>query len=513
MKSEGFLLTKIIATLGPVSSDTETISSLIREGVRVFRINFSHGTFQEYESLLANIRKAEADSGTYIAVIGDLSGPKIRVGKVIDPGVRVQQGDIIKFVKEKIIGGGKAYEMTFSTTLPGFIDEVAQNERILIDDGNIELKCLGRKKDKQQEWLECQVIVGGLITSSKGINLPETNLTVDALTEKDIECVDFAVKNHFDYLALSFVRKAEDIRLLKKILLKKDARPSVFYTSARDIGFKDKSDDNHHFIPIITKIEKPQAINNLEAIIRETDAVMVARGDLGVEMDLAEVTILQKKVVKYCQMYGRPVIVATQMLQSMIDVPVPTRAEVSDVANAIFDGADAVMLSGETAIGKYPVETVRMMNKIADRTNNYIKTNAIHPGSALEKPDLSFRAAAIAKGVQTIVDTIDPKFLIVWTNMGGSAVYLSQYRMPVPILAFNSFDSRLRQLSLMYGIRPINMAQPKSGSDFIRKIDRLLLKEQWAKKGDAVIIVSGDPIDRKGFANRIVIHYIGETVD
>ena len=513
MTSEGFLLTKIIATLGPASSSVEVISQLIGEGVRVFRINFSHGSLDQHAQTLNNIRRAEKETGKYIGVLGDLSGPKIRIGEVVEGGIQVAKGERITFIKNPVLAGSKGNLTTFSSTLPQFINEVKENERILIDDGNIELKCVTCAGSGKKDEITCEVVVGGLISTHKGINLPETELSVDALTEKDLECVDFAVEHHFDFLALSFVRRAEDIRMLKKILIEKDARPNVFYTSARDIGFKDKASEDQHFIPIITKIEKPQAIDNLEAVIRETDAVMVARGDLGVEMDISEVSILQKQIINMCQAYGRPVIVATQMLQSMIEVPVPTRAEVSDVANAIFDGADAVMLSGETAVGKYPVETVRMMNKIAQRTNSYIKTNAIHPGSDLQKPDLSFRAAAIAKGVQTIVDTIETKYLIVWTNMGGSAVYLSQYRIPVPILAFNSVESRLRQLTLMYGIRPFMMDQPKSGSDFIRKIDRLLLKEKWAQKGDAVIIVSGDPINRKGFANRIVIHYVGETVD
>jgi pyruvate kinase len=510
---QGFILTKIIATLGPASADQKTIIKLIREGVRVFRINFSHGTFGEYAKMLGSVRSAEKTTGIYVAVIGDLSGPKIRIGKVVNQGVRVKTGDTVCFIEEEVVGGSAGYENTFSSTLPAFIEEVKKNEKILIDDGNIQLKCTGITIVDGQKKLQCKVVTGGLITSSKGINLPETELSVEALTEKDIRCVEFAVKNHFDFLALSFVRKADDIRLLKKKLFELDARPNVFYTSARDLGYKEKNSEKINFIPIITKIEKPQAIENLEEIIRESDAVMVARGDLGVEMDLADVSILQKKVIKQCQQYGRPVIVATQMLQSMIESPVPTRAEVSDVANAILDGADAVMLSGETAVGKYPVETVRMMNDIASRTNTYIKQNHIRPGTDHLFPDLSFRAAAIAGGVQTIVGKIEPKFLVVWTNMGGSAVYLSQLRLPVPIIAFNSDIYRLRQLSLLHGIRPVAMEQPRSGSAFIRNIDQLLLSEKWAKEGDAVIIVSGDPINRKGFANRIVIHYIGESVD
>ncbi|NQU34401.1 MAG: pyruvate kinase [Bacteroidetes bacterium] len=512
-QNNDFQLTKIIATLGPATGSVDKIISLINEGVRVFRINFSHGSFEEHEKTYSYIREAEKRTGIFVAIMGDLSGPKIRVGRVVEGGVLVVEDDCIVFVRDEIIAGSKGYELSFSSTLPEFITEVKIGEKILIDDGNIECECIELKTRNGKHELLCKVIIGGTISSSKGINLPHTNLSVSALTEKDKACVDFAVTHNFDFLALSFVRQAEDIRILKNLLTELGARPGKIITSGGDLGFSKLSSVRDSFIPIITKIEKPQAIDNLEAIIMETDAVMVARGDLGVEMDLAEVAILQKQIIKLCQEHGRPVIVATQMLQSMIESAVPTRAEVSDVANAIFDGADAVMLSGETAVGKYPVQVVRMMNKIAFRTNNYIKLNSIKAGTDMEKPDLSFRAAAIAKGVQTLVKEIDPKFIVVWTNMGGSAVYLSQHRMQVPILAFNAEESRLRQLSLLYGIMPIKMEQPKSGSDFINNIDQMLISKKWAELGDAIIIVSGDPINRKGFANRIVIHFVGESVD
>jgi pyruvate kinase len=512
-RNDFFRLTKIIATLGPATATIEKIIALLNEGVGVFRINFSHGNFEDYTKLFDIVREAERQTGIYAAIMGDLSGPKIRIGKVVEGGVDIKENDFINFVDHDVLAGSDGNEFNFSSTLPNFIMEIKVGERILIDDGNIELKCLGQKIKNGRTALHCQTVVGGLITSSKGINLPETNLSVAALTEKDIACAEFAVRKGFDYLALSFVRKADDIRQLKELLIHQGARPQRIKTSSGDMGFSSLPHESDNYIPIITKIEKPQAIENLESIIKETDAIMVARGDLGVEMDLAEVAILQKKIIRLCQTYGRPVIVATQMLQSMIEAPVPTRAEVSDVANAIFDGTDAVMLSGETAVGKYPVQVVRMMNKIASKTNKYIRDNNIHPGSKIEKPDLSFRTAAIAKGVQTLVDEIDPKFLVVWTNMGGSAVYLSQHRMQVPILAFNAEENRLRQLSMLYGIQPIKMHQPSSGSEFIKNIDKLLLAKEWAKVGDAIIIVSGDPINRKGFANRIVIHYIGELVD
>lgn len=513
MQHNDFLLTKIIATLGPASSSLDVISKLIREGVRVFRINFSHGLFSEYEALLQKIRKAEKETGIYVAVMGDLSGPKIRVGKVIDGGVRLAVGDSVFFTKKNVVTGEKGFERNFSCTFPEFIDEVKPGEQILLDDGNVQLECIGKKGSGENAELECRVIIGGKISTAKGINLPDTDLSVPAMTEKDFRCAEFAVEKGFDYLALSFVRKGTDVKILKDKLVELGARPKGDIVTSGDMGFSKADTKIRKYIPVISKIEKPQALKNLKEIVEETDGVMVARGDLGVEMDLAEVAILQKKIISLCQEYGKPVIVATQMLQSMIESPVPTRAEVSDVANAIFDGADAVMLSGETAVGKYPVETVRMMNRVAWRTNNYIKSNQLKTGVEIRKSSLSNRTAAIAHGVRTIVDDIEPKFLVLWTKLGGSAVYLSRYRMPLPIIVFSNDEERLRQLSILHGVKPSLMETPKSGSDFIKKIDKLMLAEKWAEKGDAIVIVSGDPIDRVGVTNRIVIHYVGEMVD
>ncbi|HEY9113696.1 MAG TPA: pyruvate kinase [Bacteroidales bacterium] len=513
MQHNDFLLTKIIATLGPASSSLEVISKLIREGVRVFRINFSHGLFSEYEALLKTIRKAEKETGTYVAVMGDLSGPKIRVGKVIESGVMLEKGQEVSFVKKAVVAGEAGTEFVFSSTLPEFVDEVKARESILLDDGNVSLESIRTSGKGESKVLHCKVINGGLITSAKGINLPDTELSLPSMTEKDFRCAEFAVEKGFDYLALSFVRSGADVKILKDKLVELGARPEGEMLTSGSMGFSKSNEKLKKLIPIISKIEKPQALKNLKDIVEETDGVMVARGDLGVEMDLAEVAILQKRIISLCQEYGKPVIVATQMLQSMLESPVPTRAEVSDVANAIFDGADAVMLSGETAVGKYPVETVKMMNRVAAKTNNYIKANNLQTGETIRKSSLSNRTAAIANGVRTIVEDISPKFLVLWTKLGGSAVYLSRYRMPLPIIVFSNDENRLRQLSVLYGIKPRLMDTPKSGSDFIKKIDKLMLAEKWAEKGDAIVIVSGDPIDRVGVTNRIVIHYIGELVD
>ena len=513
MSIQDFRLTKIIATLGPASNTPEVVSQLIGNGVRVFRINFSHGSFDEYDKLIEIIRDAEKKSGVHVAILGDLSGPKIRVGKVIDGGIELKQDEEYEFVKENVLAGSPGYEKVFSTTFPSFIDEVNLGEKILLDDGNVELAVSHKSKIPSGGSIRCRVVNGGLITSSKGINLPETELSVDALTEKDIRCVHYAVERRMDYLALSFVRKGEDLVKLKQLLVKLGARP-------KDIGAVPRSASSVfppvsilNLIPVICKIEKPQAIRNLDEILRETDGVMVARGDLGVEMDLAEVALLQKRIVHLCKEYGKPVIVATQMLQSMIESPVPTRAEVSDIANAIFDGADAVMLSGETAMGKYPVKAAAMMNDVATRTNAFIREHTIQIGSTIIKPEHSMRTLAIAEGVKRIAEQVNPKFIVVWTNWGGSAIYLSQLRLPVPILAFTSGEKRLRLLTLLFGVKPVYLEQPKSGSTFIRAIDKLLIKQKWARKNDAIIVVSGDPITRTGLANRIVVHYVGEGVE
>lgn len=508
-----FLLTKIIATLGPATSSYEKILDLIRNGVRTFRVNFSHGNFAEYDALIGNIRKAEKETREHVAILGDLSGPKIRVGKVVDAGIDLVDGHTCEIIKKEIIAGSKGNENKLSSTFPRFIDEVKINEKILLDDGSVELEVIDRKGGGEDASVICQVIHGGRISSAKGINLPDTDLSVDALTEKDIGCVHYAVENNFDYLALSFVRRAEDLEKLKNLLVKLEARPKNIEAVPTHRGMVMPPVSVQNLIPVICKIEKPQAIENLEEILKATDGVMVARGDLGVEMDLAEVAILQKKIIHMCKEYGKPVIVATQMLQSMIDSPVPTRAEVSDIANAILDGADAVMLSGETAMGKYPVQAVAMMNKVAKRTNTFVKNYSINIRGAIIRPEHSQRTLAIAEGVERIAEEIKPRFIIVWTNWGGSAVYLSQLRLSMPILAFTSGKKRLRLLSLLFGIQPFFLNQPESGSKFIRAVDRLLLSRDLAKKGEPIVVVSGDPITRTGLANRIVIHYVGEGVE
>lgn len=511
MAELNFPMTKIIATLGPATSSVEIIEKLISAGARVFRVNFSHGTFKDFDLLVDNVRMAAKNTCTYVGILGDLSGPKIRVGKVIPEGVELAKGQEIRFIKTEIIGGTEGNEFTFSTTYPKLIDEVRAGERILLDDGNIELKALEIEGKSKDATLTCQVVRGGLLTSAKGINLPNTELSLPSMTEKDFKCAEYAVKKNFDFLALSFVRSGKDIRTLKKRLIELKARPSGLNITGGDLGFSTTFEDD--YIPIISKIEKPQAIDNLEEILEESDGIMVARGDLGVEMDLAEVAILQKKIVSMCRHHMKPVIVATQMLQSMINDAVPTRAEVSDVANAIMDGTDAVMLSGETAVGKYPIETVKMMARVAEKTTNYLKIETGERGKFMPFEGKLNRKATMARGVSMMARDIEAKYIITWTHSGGSTVFLSQQRIQAPIIACGENVTRLQQMSLLYSIMPVFLKQPKSGSKFIATVNKMLIENKWAVEGDPVIVVASSPINKRGITNRVVIHYVGETVD
>jgi len=505
-----FSLTKIIATLGPATSDPETLTSLIENGARVFRVNFSHGNFEEYREMIRNVRETSKMLGVYTALLGDLSGPKIRVGEIPGNGIFLKPGMRVRFCDEESLhaSSGTDAVICFTTSYPPFTREVKPGQRVLLDDGNLLLHC----ESSSGTDVICRVVNGGLVTTHKGINLPDTELSIPALTQKDYRCIDFAVEQGFDFLALSFVRQGEDVKLLKQRLTELKARPGVSWPgpSANPI-IPPTAKDFEGFIPVISKIEKPQAIDHLISILEESDGIMVARGDLGVEMDLAEVAVHQKNIIRLCRQYGKPVIVATQMLQSMIESPVPTRAEVSDVANAIFDGADAVMLSGETAVGKYPVDTVKMMNRIARKANDYIRSLDSHPLIPFKPIEEHNRSAAIAHGVITMVRDVDARLIIVWSQFGGATLFLSQHKLPVPIVSFSNNERTLRQHSLLYGVHPVYMEMPSSGSRFIENVDHLILKNAWARKGEPIVIALGEPIHRVGITNRVVVHYVGES--
>lgn len=493
------ILTKIVATVGPACGQRDTLVKMIEEGARVFRINFSHGTFEAFERSLKLVREAGEAAGVPVGALGDLSGPKIRVGQVVAEGVELHVGQRVEFVREPVVGrpprGNEP--ATFNCTLPSLIDDVQPGQRVLINDGAIRMLALDKAdgSDAGDGRIVCAVTHGGLVTSGKGINLPDTDVSAPSLTEWDVQCLDWAVAHGVDYLALSFVRSVGDITTLKHLLRQRGRSRA---TGAR--------------LPIVAKIEKPQAIEHLEGIIDAADAIMVARGDLGVEMDLADVPVIQKRTIQLAHDYGKPVIVATQMLQSMIEEPSPTRAEASDVANAIFDGADAVMLSGETAVGKYPVVAVSTMRRIALASEQYMRSQT---GKWFTPPrklrDTKYRTAALAHGVSVIVQDLDARLVATWSQLGGGARYLSQNRLSVPILAASSDHQALRQMNLLFGVQPIHMALPRNSEEWLHQLDQLMLQQGWAREGDPVVVAKGEPLGTSGVTNKIRIHYVGDV--
>lgn len=476
---------KIVATLGPASDSEEMLAKLIEDGVNIFRLNFSHGSLDEMDTRLQRVRRAIDNSGKCVGILGDLQGPKMRVGVVPDVheggGIVVEPGDDIIFRRgqgdAEIIDGvpvfGASFDELYEDVLPG--------QRVLINDGFIRMLAV---EQIPGESLRCRVTIGGRITSQKGINLPESELNMPAITEKDWACAKWAAENQLDYLALSFVRRAEEILQLKAKL-----------SEWRTTECQPEHDGIDHSIPVVAKIEKPQAVNNLDEIIEATDAVMVARGDLGVEMDVAKVPVIQKYILARCNTLGKPVIVATQMLETMIDSITPTRAEASDVANAVLDGCDAVMLSGETAVGAHPdvvVQTMRRIIMVTESRMDEIMLNQAPP-TLKEYP---FRSAALAKGVWYMADELGAKAVAVWSEAGGMARYLSQNNFRVPIYAYTSSRIASRRMALYGGVHPIYTQPPESGllRDWTDMVEDLIRSEGITQDGDSVLLVAGKPL-------------------
>lgn len=476
--------TKILATLGPATADIEVLYRLFDEGVDVCRLNFSHGHLDEHKVMLDRIRTAAERFHHPIAVLGDLCGPKIRLGKVADEngtgGMPIAVGEELTFQREPILGADKRVSCTY----PQFIDDVNIGDRVLIEDGMLRFLCT----EKTSSELKCVCKDGGTIKSAKGINLPDSQVTVPSITDRDWECVEWAISNDLDYLALSFVRSAKDLHLLRDHL-------------------RNKISDIH----LVSKIEKPQAIADIDNIIDASDGLMVARGDLGVEMDVALVPIMQKDIIRRCQAAGKPVIVATQMLQSMIEESTPTRAEVSDVANAIFDGTDAVMLSGETSVGKFPVVAVHTMAHIATQTEQYI---ASVPDSKWE-PNLKLKtmhlSVAVARGVWQIVKDLKCKLVVIWSQTGSTARIFSKHRFPIPIIALSSDQRALRRMALHYGVYAQEMKPPNDMAALVDQVDRFVLEKKIAESGDRIVVVAGSSLGTPSTMNGVVIHTLGES--
>ena len=474
--------TKIVATMGPACGQGEGLFRLFEAGVDVCRLNFSHGTLDDHLLMLRHIREAAARWNQPIAVLGDLCGPKIRLGKIADEngvgGMTINVGDELIFQRETIVGSARRV----STIYPNFVDDVKVGDRILIEDGLLRFVCT----DKSADELRCACTTGGILRSNKGINLPNSHVNVPSITDRDWTCAEWAVENDLDYLALSFVRKAGDIQQLRQFLT-------------------ERSSDMH----LIAKIEKAEAIAEIDAILDSCDGLMVARGDLGVEMDIADVPIIQKDLVRRCQTVGKPVIVATQMLQSMIEVPSPTRAEVSDVANAIFDGTDAVMLSGETSVGKFPHGAVHMMSHIAETTETYL-ARVPNPTPPLRLKTMQL-SAAVAHGVRLIVEDLKADLVVIWSQSGATARIFSKNRFLVPIIALSSDHRALRRMALHYGVVPREMAPPADVRQFVESVDKLIIEQGFATVGSRIVIAAGSSLGTPALLNGIVIHTVGQA--
>ncbi len=461
---------------GPATSTVDAIERLIAEGVDIFRMNFSHGTFDNHGALLDAIRTAQNRAGRVTAIMGDLCGPKIRTSP-IESGPEIQPGQRVTILR----GDTPGTTQRFGSNYEALVDELAVGHRVFIDDGQIQLHVVESRPDE----IICEVIHGGLIKSRKGINLPDTNLSTSSITERDWSFVDWAIEHQLDFLALSFVRSADDVRRLKTYLAGKQAS-----------------------IQVVAKIETPQAIADLENIVRESDAILVARGDLGVEMDLAEVPILQKRMTHLCRSLNKPVIVATQMLQSMIESPMATRAEVSDVANAIMDYTDAIMLSGETAVGQFPVEAVRTMGRIARITESWMDAEPYIAPPRLEVRSQLEVAESFIIAAGRIVEQARAGLLAIWDEEGTRAPLISKARIDTPALAFCSEPRIAARLAMSYGIVPLIASRPDSIQSFIEIIEATALANQWAHRGDRIVIIASHAPDLIGNSEGIFLHHI-----
>ncbi len=468
--------TKIVATLGPASDTPEQIRRLIQAGADVFRLNASHGTLEEHRRRAAAVRQVASSVGVHAGVLLDLQGPKIRLGEFEGGLCRLETGARFTLTTEPVVGNAERA----STSYPLLPREVRPGDRILLADGAVELRVLSTAPHS----VYTEVVSGGLVGDRKGVNLPRVPLSLPSLTPKDLADLELARDPGVDIVALSFVRRPEDVRSLREEL------------EQRGLD-----------LPVVAKIEKPEAWDNLEAILAEAHGVMVARGDLGVEMELEKVPFIQKAIIERARARGRYVITATQMLESMVENPLPTRAEVSDVANAIYDGTDALMLSAETSVGKYPVEAVRMMARIAAETDFAVSTRGLQEPPHGPNPPY---AEIVADAAHEAAHDAHVAAIVVFTATGFSARLIARYRPGVPIYAFTPSEAVARRLSPVYGVRPILAPDVPSTDDMLALMDRVLVERNLVQPGDGVVFVAGQPIGRAGSTNLLKLHRIGE---
>jgi pyruvate kinase len=465
--------TKIIATIGPASSSSAIIAKLIHAGMDAARLNFSHGNWDDHTKRIGLIRREAEKAGKHVAIIQDLQGPKLRVGLIKNDAVMLRRGEEIALTTRKVIGTNRLISITY----PRLTEDLKPGDRVLLDDGKLELKVTS----KITGHLLGKVVTGGLLKSHKGVNLPGTSLLLPSLSRKDKEDLRFGIARGIDYIALSFVRKAADIGDVRNFLK------------------AHRSD-----IPIIAKIEKLEAVQNLDEIIEAADGIMVARGDLGVEMSPEQVPLLQKRIIDACNRAEKPVITATQMLESMIENQQPTRAEASDVANAILDGTDCVMLSGETAMGKYPVQSVEVMSRIAIEAETSVRPR--QPNSELSGTDESVAHASCRAAQEQ-----NARAIVTFTQSGSTALLVSKHRPGVDIIAPTPFDMIARKISLYWGVTPIILKTKRTTDSMIASVERAMMYRRLAKMRDLIVITAGVPIGVAGSTNMMKIHRVGES--
>ena len=467
--------TKLVCTIGPASSPSWIIEKMIQAGMNVARLNFSHGTREEHAEVIRTIRDFSAALDIPVAILIDLPGPKPRTGRLKEKRVYIKEGDNFSLTSERVPGD----ERRISVDFPAFFNDIRAGDFIFLNDGAIQLKVICPTNSE----VKCRVVVGGLLSNNKGINVPGVRLNVPSITSEDLKHLAFAVEQGVDFVAISFVHSVADVLEIKKILQKKRAN-----------------------IPIIAKIEKREGVNDIDRIITEVDGIMIARGDLGIEIPLKRVPIVQKEIIRKCNQAGKPVIVATQMLESMVGATRPTRAEVSDVANAIFDRTDAVMLSGETAVGKYPVRAVKMMASIISETEKVLPYERIlreksEQVTAQTDDAISYAACHMSQ-------QLGAACIVAYTSSGSTALRVSKYRPEVPILAITPNASIVRRLALSWGIEPHLATEPSNVDIMFQEAAQLALQNGIAKRGELVIITAGIPMGTRGSTNVVKVHRV-----
>ncbi|MCB0395531.1 MAG: pyruvate kinase [Flavobacteriales bacterium] len=468
--------TKIVATVGPASSSKEVLEEMVRAGVDVFRINFSHSSYDEHEKIIQNIRAINEEQGFYIAILADLQGPKLRIGDVENGMVVLEDGQDIEITTEEVIGNAQRLGVRYSS----FVKDVKVGENVMIDDG----KLLLQVSSKNGQSVTAKVLHGGELRSKKGLNLPNTKISLPCLTEKDLKDLEFALKMNVQWIGLSFVRSASDVLELKHIIASHKRKTRV-----------------------VAKIEKPEAIEDIDNIIKATDAIMVARGDLGVEVPAKELPLIQKDIVKKCLKYSTPVIIATQMMESMITSIHPTRAEVNDVANSVMDGADALMLSGETSVGKFPVKVIEAMQSII----THVESSADiynHEYPPEQERTEKFISDSICYSACKVVQRTGAKAILGMTHSGYTAFKLASHRPNANIFVFTDNPGILSMLNLVWGVRGFSYSKEISTDHTIADIKYFLKKHGYIQEGDLIINIASIPLSEKGRTNMLKLSYV-----